>query len=609
MVIAPLSADEVFRLHVLVAQTGLQLQAAQLLPQFHEGRHVSLVLLVVAVGDVALSVFEVIGPLRIGEFLANLYLPFPQRMAHDEFLGHHAASRQVVDADVAVVVLLAQFLLRGEVVLMAEGVVGVEVDVHLANLAHVVEVHLVARKAFLTLHAVVYEVVIHVAVGQQFVGVGATDLHVVVGVFVISAEGTVVVQLVVETGAPFQEGVAYGEVLTVLDAPERVGKDGLLELARLPPLVVGSEEVGEEFQPARAISQVQALVVLIAVALATPRRQLHAQALAGSPTGADDDDRLHRGIVARTGILHDLHRADEVRLDVAQLLQVGKLSVVHVDERHTLAQNLEAVAFLRNHRHAGEHILGCAQALHHGAFDVHHERVAVKLHLRTLTLHRDAVDGVALRLQADGAEVLTAALPPHGLVAHVGDAGQNGRLFNRYGEVAALVRHATAEQRGVGCIHHGHVGIGHGQPLLVDDGARQVAVGLMGALHVEFPFATPDHADGIEPHDLLNGIGQRLVTDGGGHAEVFQLVVEEADRVVGRQLAEVAQHLGHGYVSVAARNLLRLHLGKAAKEHENGDEMLHLTISFPFSTTIVTCSNMFNFSTTSCRPSVWFHTK
>ena len=124
-------------------------------------------------------------------------------MAHDEFLGHHAASRQVVDADVAVVVLLAQLLLRGAVVLMAEGVVGIEVDVHLANLAHVVEVHLVARQAFLTLHAVVYKVVIHVAVGQQFVGVGATDLHVVVGVFVISAEGTVVVQLVVETGAPF----------------------------------------------------------------------------------------------------------------------------------------------------------------------------------------------------------------------------------------------------------------------------------------------------------------------------------------------------------------------------------------------------------------------
>ena len=307
MVIAPLSADEVFRLHVLVAQTGLQLQAAQLLPQFHEGRHVSLVLLVVAVGDVALSVFEVIGPLRIGEFLADLYLPFPQRMAHDEFLGHHAASRQVVDADVAVVVLLAQFLLRGAVVLMAEGVVGIEVDVHLAYLAHVVEVHLVARKAFLTLHAVVYEVVIHIAVGQQLVGVGATDLHVVVGVFVISAERTVVVQLVVETGAPFQEGIACGEVLTVLDAPERVGKDGLLEPARLPPLVVGSEEVGEEFQPARAISQVQALVVLIAVALATPGGQFHAQALAGSPTGADDDDGLHRGIVAGSGILDDLH--------------------------------------------------------------------------------------------------------------------------------------------------------------------------------------------------------------------------------------------------------------------------------------------------------------
>ena len=253
-------------------------------------------------------------------------------MAHDEFLGHHAASRQVVDADVAVVVLLAQLLLRGAVALMAEGVVGIEVDVHLANLAYVVEVHLVARQAFLTLHAVVYKVVIHVAVGQQFVGVGATDLHVVVGVFVISAEGTVVVQLVVETGAPFQEGVACGEVLTVLDNPQRVGKDGLLELASLPPLVVGSEEVGKEFEASFPIRQVDALVVLIAASLATPRRQLHTKSLAGSPLGADDDDGLHRCIVAGTGVLNHFHASDEVRLDVTQLLQVGEFTVVHVDE-------------------------------------------------------------------------------------------------------------------------------------------------------------------------------------------------------------------------------------------------------------------------------------
>ena len=113
--------------------------------------------------------------------------------------------------------------------------------------------------------------------------------------------------------------------------------------------------------------------------------------------------------------------------------------------------------------------------------------------------------------------MLFVAQSPNGFIADEGDAGEDGplptspdcgRSLVGYDEVAALVRHATAEQRGVGGIHHGHVRISHWLPLLVDDGACEVAVGLVRALHIEFVFSTIDNPDWIESDDLHDGFRQ-----------------------------------------------------------------------------------------------------
>ena len=79
-----------------------------------------------------------------------------------------------------------------------------------------------------------------------------------------------------------------------------------------------------------------------------------------------------------------------------------------------------------------------------------------------------------------------------------------------------------------------NIGVRNGLAVLVNDGARQVTVCLMGTLHIDFAVILfRRHADGIEADHLPDGIRYRLAPDGCGDAEVFQFVVEEHDVVLG----------------------------------------------------------------------------
>ena len=210
--------------------------------------------------------------MRIGEFLASLDASFPQRVAHGEFLGQHTATSQIVNSYVAVFILLAQLLLCGAVALVAEGVVGIEVDVSLAHLSYKVKVHLMERHALGSFQAVVCQMVVDVAIGLQVIVIVAPSLHVVVGVLIEAAKRIVIVKLVVEAEAAFEEWIVNLVPLLVGNYPQRVGKDGLFELAFLPPLVVSAKEVGKQFQSSLSIGEVDTLIVRKAVPFAAPRR-------------------------------------------------------------------------------------------------------------------------------------------------------------------------------------------------------------------------------------------------------------------------------------------------------------------------------------------------
>ena len=83
-----------------------------------------------------------------------------------------------------------------------------------------------------------------------------------------------------------------------------------------------------------------------------------------------------------------------------------------------------------------------------------------------------------------------------------------------------------------------NIGVGHGLAVLVNDSARQMALGLVGTLDVDFALATFHDADGIETNDLHDGLRDRLVLDAGGHTEVLQFVVNE---VYGVRLLQVVE--------------------------------------------------------------------
>ena len=101
-------------------------------------------------------------------------------------------------------------------------------------------------------------------------------------------------------------------------------------------------------------------------------------------------------------------------------------------------------------------------------------------------------------------------------------------MFARNDEETAFVRHAAGNQRGVTGREQSDVSVGYGLPLFVDDGALVAVCGFLRTLDGDF-CAVDAHADGIEAYHLADGIGHGLTTNGGGDAEVLQLVVEEID--------------------------------------------------------------------------------
>ena len=126
---------------------------------------------------------------------------------------------------------------------------------------------------------------------------------------------------------------------------------------------------------------------------------------------------------------------------------------------------------------------------------------------------------------------------------------------------------------------YGDVGIGEGQSVLVDDSARQVAVGLVGTLNENLltlrTALVYNHVDGIEAYHLLDGFGQRLATDGGGDAEIFELVVEEHDRKVVLLLVQLAKGIRERHIIEGACDTLGLHRCKEQASDEDSNSTFH----------------------------------
>ena len=227
-------------------------------------------LFVVAAQDVAFCVLETAAPAGVGVFLAYGNLPFPQWVAHDEFLGHHAAPCLGLRVHVSVLIVAAQFLLAIAAHVLIGCIVCVKINRELPQFARIVEVSLMLRRIPFTSGSAVVEMVVGRVVGQQFVGIFIKGLHVVVGVLIEATERVAVVQLVVEACTSFKIWVARRRFVVIGDRPQRVGENCLFKTTAVPSLIVGSEEVGKELQPSFSVGHIYSLIVDVAVVLAAP---------------------------------------------------------------------------------------------------------------------------------------------------------------------------------------------------------------------------------------------------------------------------------------------------------------------------------------------------
>ena len=101
-----------------------------------------------------------------------------------------------------------------------------------------------------------------------------------------------------------------------------------------------------------------------------------------------------------------------------------------------------------------------------------------------------------------------------------------------------------------------NIGVGHGLAVLVDDGARQMAIGLMGTFHINLMFSTLYHTDRIETNNLQDGIRDGLVLYMSGYSEVFKFIVDKGDVVISGLFLNVLQGIGKGDVLKGVCDLL-----------------------------------------------------
>ena len=106
-------------------------------------------------------------------------------------------------------------------------------------------------------------------------------------------------------------------------------------------------------------------------------------------------------------------------------------------------------------------------------------------------------------------------------------------MFNGNHKNATIVGDTTTKDGAVSRVENGNICVRYGLTLFVDDGARQMAVCLVGTFHINLMFSTLDHTYRIKASQLYYGIGNRLVLQMSCHAEGFKFIVNKGDILAG----------------------------------------------------------------------------
>ena len=173
-----------------------------------------------------------------------------------------------------------------------------------------------------------------------------------------------------------------------------------------------------------------------------------------------------------------------------------------------------------------------------------------------MALHCYAFQRQRLWLHPYSAEVGVMTLLVNSLVADIGDSSDDIWLINGNHKNTALIGNTTTKQSRIGRVKQCYIGIGYGLTLLIDDGARQMEICLVGTFHINLMFSTLDHTYRIKASQLHYGIGNRFVLQMGCYAEVFKFIVDKGDIVISGLFLNVSQGVGKGDILKGVRDLL-----------------------------------------------------
>ena len=127
--------------------------------------------------------------------------------------------------------------------------------------------------------------------------------------------------------------------------------------------------------------------------------------------------------------------------------------------------------------------------------------------LWAFTFHGHFTEFGRFYLHLNGAHVFVQAEFVNGLVADIAELGDDSWLVKRNDEHSTCICHTSGDIRGIRGVEQSHVGKLQRQTVLIDNPAGEMAVGLVGTLHIDLIVFALGHADGIEADELLDGFG------------------------------------------------------------------------------------------------------
>ena len=221
----------------------------------------------------------------------------------------------------------------------------------------------------------------------------------------------------------------------------------------------------------------------------------------------------------------------------------------------SLAHNRDRLVVHAEHGHAAHHL----DAVHSERVGVVGHEILQPVHLASdhpsHPFHVDLLQRVAVGREAKRAQRAHVDRAPQRPIAHKRHPQQRPPAVAWHHKVAAFVAHTAGHEAGIRGVEQGHVGVGHGYSLGINDSPHGLEALFLRAFH-ENQAVAHGQPHGVEAEHLAHGLGNGAAAQLYGDGEVLQFVVDKVDGIAAAGPFEVGEHPGKRHAMVAARDAL-----------------------------------------------------